>query len=121
DRAEERLRFLAESSAVLGSSLDWRATLTKVATLAVPRVADWCAITLADDEGRTGELVIAHRDPARQASGRELSKRYPPSPDDTSGIGAVLRTGQPEVYPDIPVESLEAYAQDADHLALMLE
>jgi GAF domain-containing protein len=119
DRAEERLRFLSEASAVLGSSLDWRSTLTKVATLAVPRVADWCAITLADGGGGAGELVIAHRDPGRLARGDELFQRHPPSLDDESGIGAVLRTGEPEVYHDISPEALEAYAVDAEHLALM--
>ncbi|MBV8692099.1 MAG: GAF domain-containing protein [Actinobacteria bacterium] len=120
-RAQERLRFLAEASAALGSSLDWRATLTKVASLAVPRVADWCAVILAGESGEPADLVIAHRDPAHLQQGRELFRKYAPTAADPVGIGAVLRTGQPEVYPDIPADMLEQYARDKEHLALMNE
>lgn len=121
ERAGERLQFLAEASAALGSSLDWRTTLPKVATLAVPRLADWCAITMVDEHGGANELVIAHRDPARLARGRRLFDRHPPSLDDEEGIGAVLRTGEAEIYREIAPDALAAYARDDEHLELMRE
>ena len=43
-RAEEAQQFLVEAGAVLGSSLDYRSTLAALATLAVPRIADWARI-----------------------------------------------------------------------------
>ena len=45
-RAELGQRFLAEAGAVLASGLDYEQTLGKVADLAVPRLADWCSVTL---------------------------------------------------------------------------
>ncbi|HZQ84706.1 MAG TPA: GAF domain-containing SpoIIE family protein phosphatase [Acidimicrobiales bacterium] len=119
DRAQERLRFLAEASAALGSSLDWKATLTRVASLAVPRVADWCSVILTDDSGAPTDLVIAHRDPGCVERGQQLYHRYPPSTSDAVGIGAVLRTGEPEIYREIPAEVLAQYARDDEHLELM--
>ncbi len=50
-RAEQRSAFLAQASAVLASSLDYEQTLRNVAQLAVPDIADWCAVDLADGEG----------------------------------------------------------------------
>ncbi|HEY9230806.1 MAG TPA: PAS domain S-box protein, partial [Blastocatellia bacterium] len=41
---EQRARFLAEASAALASSLDYEVTLRRVAELAVPQLADWCAV-----------------------------------------------------------------------------
>jgi hypothetical protein len=39
-------RFMAEAGRILGASLDIEATLQQVARLAVPTIADWCAIDL---------------------------------------------------------------------------
>ncbi len=50
-RAEQRGAFLAEASGVLASSLDYEQTLRNVAQLAVPEVADWCAVDLVDEDG----------------------------------------------------------------------
>jgi PAS domain S-box-containing protein len=45
-RSEEAQRFLAEASALLASSLDYETTLQRVAQLAVPHIADWCAVEI---------------------------------------------------------------------------
>src|SRR6202044_2166925 len=45
-RTELRNAFLAEASGVLASSLDYEQTLRNVAELAVPKIADWCAVDL---------------------------------------------------------------------------
>ena len=58
--AQERLSFLAAASAVLGTSLDFEATLTNLAWLAVPRVADFCTVLVMDEEGELRRLVAAH-------------------------------------------------------------
>ena len=42
--AREALRFIADAGEVLSSSLDYELTLQRVARLAVPDLADWCAV-----------------------------------------------------------------------------
>ena len=70
-RREEAARdFLAESSRVLASSLDYETTLRTVAHLAVPGLADWCAVDVLDEYGAIVRVAVEHPDPARvQAAG----------------------------------------------------
>jgi PAS domain S-box-containing protein len=116
---QERLAFLSEASRQLAASLDYEATLTGVARLAVPRFADWCAVDLLEPDGQVRQLAVAHQDPAKEELAREAQRRYPPDPDAPRGIFKVLRTGQPELYPDIPDALLREAARDAEHLALL--
>jgi serine phosphatase RsbU (regulator of sigma subunit) len=120
-RAQQRLRFLSEASAALTTSLDFQATLARVATLAVPSVADWCSVILVDERGVPADLVIAHRDPSLLEQGRRLFKRYPTDLSEPVGIGAVLRTGVLEVYREIPQDRLAEFARDETHLEMMRE
>ncbi|QIN82969.1 PAS domain S-box protein [Rubrobacter tropicus] len=95
-------RFLAESGRVLSSSLDYRETLSKLAGLAVPRLADWCVVDVLDEEGGINNVATAHRDPEKAALARRWRERYPPDPEAKRGAPQVLRTGRPELVPEIP-------------------
>ncbi|MGZ4751556.1 MAG: GAF domain-containing protein [Oryzihumus sp.] len=59
-----KLSFLAGAAAELASSLDYRSTLANVARLAVPTLADWCAVQVVED-GNLTTLAVAHVDPAK--------------------------------------------------------
>ncbi len=50
-RAESHARFLSEASAALAASLDYESTLRNVAQLAVPTLADWCVVDVAQPDG----------------------------------------------------------------------
>ncbi|HYI02708.1 hypothetical protein [Hyalangium sp.] len=47
-RAERAVRFLAESSMAVAESLDYETTLSRVARLAVPFLADCCMVLVLD-------------------------------------------------------------------------
>jgi PAS domain S-box-containing protein len=64
-RAERIAMFMAEASAVLASSLDYHITLTRVAELTVPVLADWCLVDLRTGDETHERLAIAHEDRAR--------------------------------------------------------
>ncbi len=118
ESSRENLEFLAETSRVLGSSLDYRKTLSHVAQLAVPRMADWCVIDLIDEEpGLPQQLTVAHADPERVAMARELRRRYPPR--EGEGSARVIATGEPEIYHRIDDDMLRSSAQDEEHLELL--
>ncbi len=113
----ERAKFLYEASTVIASSLDYEATLASVARLAVPRVADWCVIDLADDLAqRRPPVVVAHKDAAAAETARDLAGRYPPDPAAVFGAPAVVRTGRPELYEDVPDDLLVAASRSAEQL-----
>ena len=117
---QAELSFLAEASAELASSLDYEATMTRVAELAVPTFADWCAIDLVKDD-RLRRLSVAHVDPAKVAYAHELAERYPSDPDAGNGPWQVMRTGESELIPEITDELLVAAARDEEHLRIARE
>ena len=119
-RAEQAQRFLARSADVLASVLDPDDLLVEIANLAVPELADWCAVDLLTDSGALERKALAHVDPSIRQRAIDLSERYPADPDAPQGAHHVVRTGQPELFPDIPDEMLRAAAVDDEHYAEML-
>ena len=120
-RAEDAQALLVEASAVLGSSLDYRSTLAQVAELAVPRLADWCAIDVVEEDGSLRRLAVVHADPAKLKFALELQERYPADPQGETGPPAVVRRGEPELLPEITDGMLAAAARDELHLGLIRE
>ncbi|WP_344135377.1 GAF domain-containing SpoIIE family protein phosphatase, partial [Pedococcus bigeumensis] len=117
---QAQMSFLAEASAELASSLDYELTLARVAQLAVPTFADWCAIDLVKDN-RLRRLAVAHVDPAKVEFAHELAQRYPSDPDSASGPWQVMRTGRSELIARITDEMLVAAARDDEHLRIARE
>jgi PAS domain S-box-containing protein len=119
-RDKQHRAFLLRAVDELTSSLDYRKTLATVTKLAVPVLADWCAIDLVDG-GATKRLAIAHVDPAKLQFVAEIERRYPPDPDSPTGVPEILRTGRAEFIPDIPRDLLADAAVDEEHLRLIDE
>lgn len=117
-REDERQKFLVRATDQLGSSLDYQKTLSAVAQLAVPTLADWCAVDLVEDQ-KIQRVAIAHIDPAKIALVAELERRYPSDPAAPTGVPEIIRTGIPVFLPDIPRAMLVAAAVDDAHLALI--
>lgn len=120
-QAEQAQRFLADATALLASSLDYETTLTRVARLAVPHVADWCAVHLAGEGGALRSLTVVHTDPGKEQQAQDLEQAYAPSSGVDRGVDRVIRTGEPELYPDITDSMLMEGARDDGHLANMRE
>ena len=118
--ADERRRFLLRAVDELSSSLDYEATLAAVARLAVPALADWCAVDIVDGD-QLKRLATAHVDPGKVASVAELARRYPPNPSSKTGVHEIIRTGKPQLMSEIPRELLTAAAVDEEHLRLIEE
>src|SRR3954452_7350820 len=112
-RREDAHAFLDAASQALAASLDPVRTLEEVAGLAVPRLADWCAVQLAPEfRGSYEQIAVAHVDPDKVRWARELQERYPPDPDSPTGAPEVIRSGRSELYPVIDAALLDAAALD---------
>jgi PAS domain S-box-containing protein len=112
-RAEEAAHFLAEVSDVLASSLDYETTLASVARLAVPHLADWCAVHIQAEDGAIQQLALMHVDPAKVELAQELLRRYLDNPNAPYGVPNVIRTGKPDLLARTTDEPFAA-AQDAE-------
>ncbi|MCY1073983.1 ATP-binding protein [Archangium lansingense] len=120
-RTADSLQLLAEAGVLLGSSLDYEATLAALTRLAVPRLADWCSLDILGEDGVVRLLAVAHVDPAKVKWAHELRRRYPPDPKDPHGIHEVIRTGHSSLLADIPDELLVAGSRDAEQLRIARE
>jgi PAS domain S-box-containing protein len=116
-RAADAQRLLADTADLLASSLDYEATLRDVAALAVPRLADWCAIDLPGPHGHLEPVAVAHADQEKTALGRELRRRYPI--DESDALAQVARFGGSFLQEEVADEDLVGYAREEEHLELL--
>jgi PAS domain S-box-containing protein len=116
---EDQRTFIVAASDTFAQSLDYRKTLGQVAELAAGAVADWCAVHILEPDETVSEVAVALSDPARVTFARELQERYPPTIDDATGVGAVIRSGQSELVPEFSEELLDGVARDELHGQLL--
>jgi serine phosphatase RsbU (regulator of sigma subunit) len=101
DAAEEdteRLRYLAEVSEAMISTLDTGESVSQLVDLVVPRLCDWATVSVVDDDGQPYDAGYAHRDPERLADlifYLENRTRPAAATDETNPMAAALLTGEP--------------------------
>src|SRR3954467_2202028 len=117
-RREGTMRFFAEASTLLSSSLDHVSICERLAHLVVPSFADWCGVELAE-AGELRPIAIAHVDTAKVEIARQMRLRYPPDPAAARGPHAVLRTGRAELIREVTEEMTSRGARDEEHLRFM--
>jgi PAS domain S-box-containing protein len=119
EAAAERWQFLADVGVALATtSLDYERTLRQVATLSVPRVADWCAVDVMYDDGVLRRVAVHHRDPARLQLVRELTERYPEDPRSEVGAYSAMRRAA-VLHGEVTDELIESAAVDAEHARIL--
>ena len=117
-QAARQAAFLAEAGAVLASSLDYEATLTSVANLAVPAIADWCAVDIVRG-GKIDRLAVAHVDPSKIPFAKMVRERYE-NPHQPYSVSAVIQTGVPALVDGITDDMIVAAAGgDAERVRLV--
>jgi signal transduction histidine kinase/FixJ family two-component response regulator len=117
-RDEQEQIFLSNASAKLAESLNYEQTLSRVAELAVPQIADFCAVDVLDELGELRRVAMAHADPEKLALAKEQEQRYPVSFETARGLAQVIQSGLPE-FGDVTEELLRLWARDAEHLELL--
>ncbi|HEY9803996.1 MAG TPA: PAS domain-containing protein [Leptolyngbyaceae cyanobacterium] len=117
-RAEVALRYLAQTSGTLSSSLDYEQTLEKIAQISVPQLADWCSIEIVNEDDSIRRLPIAYVDPQKVEWARIL-QQYVPDPQGASLVAKVLQTGEPMLIAEIPDSLLVANTQNQEHLEVL--
>ena len=119
-RAARRQEFRARANSALGTTLELPTLLDVVASLAVPELADWCAVHLLD-RGAMRLAALAHVDPERAQTARELAERYPPELERDDDGKVALRT-EHRRFASLPEgPALVGNARDPVHLELLRE
>jgi PAS domain S-box-containing protein len=117
-RSLEDASFLAEAGRALNASLDVDETLRTVASLALPRLGDYCLLDVR--EARGVRRVAAARAGADMAGGILGLERYPPDLErGTNPIAGVILGGAPLLIPEWTDEIGRAAARTPEHARLI--
>lgn len=118
-RMEDILRFIADASSILASSLDEDLTLQAVARLAVPRLADLCVVDIVDSEGRIRRVAHSATDPRKDAILEEMAEHYPPDTFMMPLLADLLANPETVFSKESIDDALPGLAQDERHLELL--
>lgn len=110
----EWLRFLADATEILSSSLEYDQTLDQVAALMVPDMADLAVVYLLDEGGYLNRMAVAATDPEIA----EGVRRQPPvSMSAADGaLSQVIHSGAGRLTPEVTDELIEEFAKTPEHL-----
>ena len=95
----QRVELLADAAGAVAWAPDPAIALCRVAELAVPRLADWCAVDVLDRGTTYRRLAVAHCDPTRQDDAARLLGSWETDPR-RGGVARVVRTGERQVATD---------------------
>jgi K+-sensing histidine kinase KdpD len=90
-----------------------------VAWLAVPELADWCAVFLVEPDGGARLGALAHANPARAGLAQEMERTRPLLPRSARVPASLLQTGGAELVSDVTDELLAATAPDDETLQML--
>src|SRR6266404_1352579 len=113
ENSQKRASLLAEASRVLSASFDYQTTLAALVRLAVPALADYCALDIVEAEDTFERIGEAHADPAKSQLLREVA-RFPKSAlTARHPLMRVMATGAPVLEADITPAFIRASFAEA--------
>ena len=120
EAARQRVRFVSDVSELLAVSVDYPATLVRLAELVVREVADLCVIDLVQESGRVERVAAVHASSAKQALAEQL-RDYAPRLRNSHPVARALASGEAQLFSDHSAGSLRAITQDDEHLRILRE
>src|ERR1700686_2289984 len=114
ENSQKRASLLAEASRVLSASFDYQTTLAALVRLAVPALADYCALDIVEAEDTFERIGEAHVDPAKSQLLREVA-RFPKSAlTARHPLMRVMATGAPVLEAEITPAFIRASFAEAE-------
>lgn len=121
EAAEGRMRLLLQAGEALGAETAVQRRLEQIVQLAVPKLADFCAIDLLEDDGSLRRVALAALDVDVERANWAVASRYRRDPLGTHPVWDVLRDATPLVWDDVDPDRLQRLARNSDHLRQLLE
>lgn len=105
-RAEAFQEIASEASQQLAEAFEQGTTLTSIARMGLPRIADWCAVHELNDDGMLQLVSMAHANPLKAELFRD---RLPALGEAGRLTREVLDAQQPRVFPHVTEDMLRAW------------
>jgi len=119
EAVKDRLSFLAEASAVLGSSLCYQTTLANITRLLIPKFADYCVIVRHDRNANPTVVKATHRDPVLEREVMPKLIHHHPNPEKGHPVGIALTEGKSVLVRQMSDDFLREITNNEEHLALV--
>lgn len=110
--SEKMLGFFAQATKEIGSTLDWEETKTKMLRLIVPKLADWCAISILDQSNNFFEEI-------QFASDKKYTLNSFPMEESLIGPLQAIRTGLTVYKPFLSSEDIDQLSINSDQADLI--
>ena len=101
ENSQKRATLLAEASRVLSASFDYQTTLAALVRLAVPSIADYCALDIVEADDSFVRIGEAHVDPAKSRLIREVATFPRHALTERHPLIRVMNTGAPVLEAEI--------------------
>ncbi|MBD6620449.1 PAS domain S-box protein [Komarekiella sp. 'clone 1'] len=118
-KAEAAQNFLVEASTLLASSLDYEVTLTNVANLAVPTLADLCIVDIFREDWSNKQMALVTADPGKRQILAEIQRDYSSQNGAQQFLVYKLRQGESVFFSQFPDSAFIQMAQNEKHLQLL--
>jgi len=112
---QEANRLLEKAGTLLSDAVDYEAPLATLAQLAVPQLADWCAVHLLQADGSLEQVALATVETAELHAVHNWLQGY-----DVNGLSAVLRSGESKLVTEVSREPAAAAAAIKSYMIVPL-
>lgn len=121
EAAEGRMRLLLRAGETLGEDTAVEQRLEQIARLAVPKLADFCAIDQLEADGSIRRVALAALSVDVERVNWAVASRYRRDPLGTHPVWEVLRGARPVIWADVDPDRLQRLARSGDHLRQLIE
>ena len=119
EAANERQSFLLNAWTEVAEAGGYADTLRRLASAAIPRLADLCLIDVKGPVHGLTRMAAVHADPAMAAYVAELGDRYPPEAGGPHPANEAMREGRSLWSATMPDDFLRATTRDERHFELV--
>jgi PAS domain S-box-containing protein len=117
ENSGQRAALLAEASRVLSASFDYQTTLAALVRLAVPALADYCALDIVEGEDKFERIGEAHVDSRKSSLLRKVATFPRTALTEHHPLIRVMTTGEPVLEAEITTEFIHAsFAEPSQRL-----
>jgi PAS domain S-box-containing protein len=117
ERSQRQQEFLLRANRAMAGARDFRDSVERLASVALPTLGDICLIDVVDPTGKLERLAARHADPAYQGATDEL-KTHSPDIDGPHPAALAVRTGQSQWSSEMDDQFLRTSTQSERHFAL---
>ncbi len=118
--AEQSQKVLAEATAILSRSIDYRTTLRHIAEVCIPRIADFCIVQIVQDSGKVETTEIATSNLEQESLLRDTAKLYLSDPKTPTLSASIIHSGQSLLIPDFSETVYRRIASDDELISRVM-